>query len=158
MEQHERISALLLLERPHAAAQYRALGEAGLKRGIRSENHHRWAKVEKLLRAREKNSARLDGHPLDSLGQTDGVPVADAFHRRGKEGREAAAAAAFPSRGGGRGAGVGGSRDPDAGLQRRGWSRRQRRGGGRGEQQRHLVEFSRSLARAPCPALRVLLR
>jgi hypothetical protein len=50
MEQHERISALLLLERPHAAAQYRALGEAGLKRGIRSENHHRWAKVEKIIK------------------------------------------------------------------------------------------------------------
>lgn len=40
VEQHERITFLLLLERPDAAAQYRGLGEAGLKIGLVQTSEH----------------------------------------------------------------------------------------------------------------------
>ena len=59
MEQKDGVPVLLLLERPHAAAKYRALGEAS-----------------------------LDGDSLDSLGEADGGLVADPLHRRGEEPRE----------------------------------------------------------------------
>ncbi|KAG8081422.1 hypothetical protein GUJ93_ZPchr0007g4178 [Zizania palustris] len=43
MEQHDRVTALLLLERPHTAARYRALGKASPKERIvqRTSGNHR---------------------------------------------------------------------------------------------------------------------